>query len=110
MLDRWLLMQLERLSFEDQHQLLMSVAFELTIAARGTYAVQSLNVERPSALRGINEIQHKVIAQAKKVSNDSPRYPSDVFVQILQTTAKQYGCETELAMALSEVQNRKNST
>ena len=39
-------------------QLLISIAFELTIRARGTYSAGSNNVEAPEQLRAFNECQH----------------------------------------------------
>jgi len=36
--------------------LLLLVAYELTVSARATYAMQSMTVERPTALRGMNEV------------------------------------------------------
>jgi hypothetical protein len=94
------LVRLESLPGRSQAGFLLSIGLQLTIAARGTYVVQSLDVERPWALRGINEIQHRVLGQAIHVLQDTARYPNDTFVKVVNEIAVAQGCEPELAWAI----------
>lgn len=43
-------------------QFLAALAHELTIAGRDSYVVQGEGLTMPELLRGINEIQHRVLA------------------------------------------------
>ena len=53
---------------EDQRiRFLLSLAQELTIAARDTYEVGSAGVQRPSDLRHYNEILHRVLANLREI-------------------------------------------
>jgi hypothetical protein len=49
-----------QLTLEQRRRLLARLAFELTIAARGTYVPGSEEIAAPRQLRGYNEIQHRV--------------------------------------------------
>ncbi len=99
--------QLSPLSDRDRARLLLAVAFELTIAGRGSYLPNSLEVKIPRILRGINELEHKLLSQALHHLDQSERYPDEVFAKILFETAGQYECKAELEIAIDHVSRRK---
>jgi hypothetical protein len=69
---------------EAQLRLLVAFGHNLTIAARDTYEFQASGVRSPERLRGINEIQHRVLAHILKLSkSEGSRYPDDVLVSIM---------------------------
>ena len=83
------------------------LGFELTISGRGSYLLNSLEVERPQTLRGINELEHKLLSQALHLLEQSKGYPNDVFTRILFEIADQYGCLSELVIAIDQACQRK---
>ncbi len=58
---------IDSLNDADQIQLLTRLIYELTIAGRMAYAVDSNGLERPVHLREINELQHKLSAHMMSV-------------------------------------------
>ena len=98
--DTEFLSRLGRLSDQDQASLLLALAFQLTIAGRGAYLLNSLEVKTPRTLRGINELEHKVLSQARHLLDQSERYPIDVFAKLLFEIAEQHGCRSELEIAV----------
>lgn len=79
---------------------LVDFAFNLTIMARNTYVAGSDEVDRPTALRGIVEISHRVLGRALHVINNAERISTDVFVNALYGLAANYGCVFELENAV----------
>ncbi len=49
---------------------LATLMHELTIAGRSSYRIQSDELEKPSQLRTVNEIQHRVAACLRQVLSD----------------------------------------
>lgn len=86
---------------EQQVQFLLALAFKLTISARDTYEVQSTNVVEPTRLRGINELQHRIVGQASRILGNRHLYPNDVLIIGLYETAQTYGCMSDLDFASS---------
>lgn len=77
---------------EEQVSVLATLAFELTILARDTYAVGSEAVSQSKQLRVYNEMQHKLLGQLCKIlSHDKTRYPDDVFFTIISAMAEEAG-------------------
>jgi len=60
-----LLGQISRLSSAELAQLLGSLAFELTIQARGTYAAGSSGVQTSTTLRAFNECEHFLLGMLR---------------------------------------------
>lgn len=58
---------------------LSSVAVELTICARDTYADDRVGVNAPIRLRGFNEALHKINSHIRKLlQNSQEQYPDEV--------------------------------
>jgi hypothetical protein len=67
-----------------QVESLLRLAFELTLLGRDTYEPSSLDLRHPQRLRSLNEVQHRVVSQARAVlTGDAARYPDDVFTAII---------------------------
>jgi hypothetical protein len=67
-----------------QVKLLSRFGFNLTVAARDTYAAGSEALSDPRRLRQINEVQHRVFSHiGKLINNDPDRYPDDVLISML---------------------------
>ena len=49
---------------------LARLIYELTLAGRTCYSIDSLAVDHPSLLREINELQHKLSSQIMKLASD----------------------------------------
>lgn len=73
----------------------MSFVFQLTVVSRSTYECNSLNVERPKALRGISELIHQSVPQAFHSLCDEKK-PSDQFVTTLFKRARWFDCISDL--------------
>lgn len=54
---------IDSLDSERKLAFLARLMYELTLAGRASYSVDSLGVEQPRLLREINELQHKVSSQ-----------------------------------------------
>jgi hypothetical protein len=68
---------------EDQLKFLLRFAHDLTIVGRDTYQVGTTDLEAPTRLREINEVQHRLLAFSIALLEDDPkRYPDEVLVQI----------------------------
>ena len=84
---------------QEQVGFLLKLSFYMTISARDTYVIQSDAVAMPTRLRGINEIQHKILGQALNLLSNRNKYPSDVFVGVLYDIAQTFGCIGDLESA-----------
>ena len=59
-------------------------AHALTVLARDTYEVGRDGLTDPSRLRGINELQHRILSFLMALmKNDANRYPNDIFVRLI---------------------------
>ncbi len=90
-----------RLSGEQLVKFLVSFAFNLTVTARNSYTVSEDTVDRPKALRGINEIVHRVLSRAMNVWDDKWRHAPDAFGDMIFELANIYGCVFELENAIA---------
>ncbi len=91
----------ERLSGEQLAKFLVRFAFNLTVVARNTYVTGSDMVDKPKALRGINEIEHRVLGRALHVWDDTWRNDPDTFGDMIFELANIYGCVFELENAIA---------
>ena len=72
------------LSASEQLRVLVDYAHGLTVIARDTYVPQTEHVADPRRLRMLNEIQHRVTAQMRRlISGSAERYPDDAVVRII---------------------------
>lgn len=91
---------------QDRVVFLLSVAFELTIGARGYYRGQEPSGAACVKLAAFNEIQHQVASMARHVlARSAARYPDDVFFEILLEKASAGGCEAELLASLENARS-----
>ena len=88
-------------SKDDLAKFLVRLAFNITITARATYGTEVDAVDRPSALKGLNEVSHRVVARAMHVMNDSCGQPAEAFADVISEIAKHYGCVPELENAVA---------
>lgn len=67
---------------------LASLGHELTIAGRNSYTVQTEGLDKPSQLRQINEVQHRVLACLREVlkNNSSTSFERSIAVWVLEQT------------------------
>ena len=66
---------------EQQTRFLATFGYNLTIAARSNYALQSPEVANPKGLRAINELQHRLFSHLRALqAPGSFRFPDDLFV------------------------------
>ena len=90
-----------RLEPERQALLLGKVAHDLTVAARVARVAPHGSDVTLAQLIAINELQHLLSGQLVHLSaGDEQRYPDDVFLAILQETAKKGGVAPQLGDAL----------
>jgi len=90
-----------KLSREQLVRFLMRFAFNLTVVARNCYQVGGDDVEKPKALRGINEMEHRVLSYARHMLNGTQGCPYSSLASQVVELAKLYGCTFELENALS---------
>ena len=81
--------------------ILLGIIYFLTIEYRGVSI--DLNNENMSILRAFNEIQHKVSSQAISEMHSRPRYPDNIFFQILFEIASYNNIDSILARVLDEI-------
>ena len=62
---------------------LASVAFALTVLARGAYAKSDIGVDEPERLRSFNELLHRVTSQLRDTLAGRVGRPDEVFVKLL---------------------------
>lgn len=79
---------------------MVSLGFNLTITARNTYKVSSDEVESPFRLRGINEIEHRVLSRAAHLLDGTANGSLESFVMQIINLANHYGCQLELNNAV----------
>ncbi|WP_426107482.1 hypothetical protein [Massilia sp. TSP1-1-2] len=91
----------EFLESEHAFDFLINLAFDLTISARETYVAGQETVESPVALRGLNEINHRVLSRAMSVLDDSWKHTPAAFCEMIFGIAKSYGCVENLEVALN---------
>ena len=72
-----------RQAVQSKIQVLAQLSFELTIAARDTYAAGTEMVNNPVRLRQFNEVQHQIAGYLCALVNGTERYPDEVFVQMI---------------------------
>lgn len=84
-MERWAAIEaFESLSSREQVRFLLRLAWRLTVVARNYYVPQSDQLADPTAIREINELQHRVTAHALAVLDENPnRYPNDVLLDII---------------------------
>ncbi|MCU0974171.1 MAG: hypothetical protein MUF80_09505 [Burkholderiales bacterium] len=72
---------------------LASVGHQLTIAGRNSYAVQAEGLDKPSQLRRINEMQHRVLACLCEVLSgiSSASFERSIAVCVLDQTDVELG-------------------
>lgn len=72
------------LSLQEQIRLLARYCYELTLAARDTYQLDTEAVADPIRLRRLNEIQHRVTSHLGALLDErTQRYPDDVIVKCI---------------------------
>ena len=78
---------------------LATLSAALTVAARDFYS------DDARRLKGLNEIQHKVLWQlAKALAGDIKRYPDEVLFASVYEIAADANCESQLAYGVSEAE------
>jgi hypothetical protein len=98
-------LRFQQLSADKQIRVLAAFGHNLTIAARDTYEFQAPGVRAPERLRGINEIQHRVLAHILALTiPDAWRYPDDALLSI----ALEHGDDHLGAQALWAFENALN--
>lgn len=80
---------------------LVCFSFNLTITARSTYAIDETAVDRPFALKGLNEISHRVLACIMHSLDDTWVQSPESFWNLIFQLAKHYECVGELEDALN---------
>jgi hypothetical protein len=67
----------------------------LTVLARDTYEVGRDGLTDPSRLRGINELQHRVLSFLMALmKNDANRYPDAIFGRLILEPPRGFGAST----------------
>ncbi len=85
----------------EQISFLSRLAANLTVFARDTYEVQTVNVGDAPRLRGYNEFQHRVSFHLLHlIEGDEDRYPDDVLGRMIAEYARELGCEQAVANVL----------
>lgn len=76
--------ELEKMSIQEQILFLSLIGHGLTIAARGTYEFQGPGVTKPTQLRELNEIQHRIYSQLSSLARGGkPAFPPDALARWL---------------------------
>lgn len=90
-----------QLSERERLAVLAEWACELTVAARATYVPGAETVQEPEKLRKFNEPLNRVARQVQQfIQHSSRRYPDDVFVEMVDETSRELGCEQQLRKAM----------
>ncbi len=90
----------DKLTRDQFIQFLIRLGFNLTVTARNAYQAKTNEVDKPNILRGINEIEHRVLSQVLHLMKgaEGPSYKS-LIIQIYELT-KIYKCQMELENAV----------
>ena len=67
---------IDSLSPERKTAFLVRVMYELTLAGRASYSVDSIGIDQPTLLRELNELQHTVSAQLMNIVSGDPHLRS----------------------------------
>ena len=92
---------MNRLSDEELPKFLVRFAYNLTVVARNTYVAGGNTLEKPTAMRGLNEIAHRVLAYALHAFNAKQVQLPDEFAQKIFALAELYDCVFELESAVA---------
>jgi hypothetical protein len=86
------------LTTDEQLQWMFDFGYQLTVSARGAYAVQELDGDA-SRLMGFNELQHQIYARSKQLRRGE-EWTLESFLDALIEKAKVYKIEGDLGWAM----------
>ena len=94
----------QSLSHREPVRFLLRLAWRPAIVARHYYVPQSDELTDPTAVREINELQHRVTVHALAVLDENPkRYPDDVLLDVvLKDTPERNELRERVRQAFSE--------
>ncbi len=89
---------------DEKIDFLIQFAHALTILARDTYEVGTEGLSKPSRLRIINEVQHRVTSfLIALMKNDVKRYPDDTLVRIILEHPEDLALQRQLREAFTHI-------
>jgi hypothetical protein len=98
-------------SLQGKIDFLVHFAHTLTILARDTYAIGEDGPSRPSRLRTINEIQHRLMSFLIALRQDEARrYPDDVLVRIMLEHPEDGELQRQLREAFDHLMGKMAAT
>jgi len=86
---------------EELIRFIVILGFNLTVVARNTYKICSDEVNLPVSLRGLNEIEHRVLSQAMHLLNGTQGCPYKSFINQIIDLSDRYNCTLELENAVT---------
>ena len=82
---------------------LSRLAHQITIYARDTYDLDSDSLSKPSQMRSINEMMHRILGQQTSLLlEDKDRYPDDILIKMLFAKAAECEFENSLKQCISD--------
>ena len=81
------------------------VSYELTIHGR-CFGVDLKGTAQVNALLGLNELQHQLSSHIFGIATQQPRYPDDVFWNILHEKAASYGILAQFKHSIKYARQR----
>jgi len=82
-------------------QFVVLLAFEVSITARATYVQGSTEVLWPTALRGLMEINHRILGWTRDLLREAEGRSVETCVVQLYELARDYDCADEFNCAIS---------
>jgi hypothetical protein len=80
--------------------LILKLTFNLTVTARNAYIIHEDGVDRPEILRGINELQHRLLGRVLAMNSDRYLAASVEFADKLYAISELYSCIAEFETAI----------
>lgn len=96
--------RLARLSPRQKLSLLSRLAFDVTVAARGTYEPGTDGVADAAALRRYNEVQHRIADQLKRLASSEAAPGDETSLRLIVAALDNLGGAAMLQRALEIVE------
>jgi hypothetical protein len=90
----------QELNSRHQQQFLALLAYRLTLKGRETYRTGNTGLSAPERLKGINEVQHRILSKLSSSLRDAPTgYSDEQFWDSTFSVAEMYSCAEDLSRA-----------
>ena len=93
----------QNLTDSEKIGLLSKIQYIITMLARGTYTVESEEVDCPKELRKFNELTHRIACQQMDICFKKEYIPDNIFVQMIIEDMVSMGIYNDVDLELTRL-------